>query len=1241
MHAIARSRFIAAIAATALVLPAVLAARVLVASADDAAGGLDFVGFIHNSELTLPDGTQPGVGDLLLVGADDGLGAVVLYDPLARAALLVDTTSLKQVGAIASVVPRSATTAVDAATDRAYIGTQVSTQGTCGLVAASCNANGTSPQIETLDLAAEESVSAVTLPSWAAGTDVVALAPSATPAGRHVLMALLYEDTSQAGASFNDWGVAHSLTLAAFDEEQLAAGEGDATLWRHDVPECASLMSWSKNHSGATREYLGVDPEGQFVYFGCRGLDEAGATGARFAPSGAMVVDLAAPDGEGDDLPASATGFSDSFYPYGANTKFSISGGDPVHSILEFAISGQGELNKLYVFDAKHRVWTGSMPFVVPANGDESANQNLWGVANDPSTGRAYIYYPTSNVIASEFTQVPVPQGAKLSLGDLAAASSGIFPIVDPGSHQIFLSPGGGTFAHADGTTPYPADDVVAVYRDTRPPPPPEIPDDPDAQTHDIPVTDETPVTYGSFASGYGIKSILVGGLHSMPLFSSQYDRLSPANAENNQCANVNDNGADANGHHVPCDALVPNTSDGDRTFTFGHVKHSEMSNSAASADATTMSMDEATDADGKALSSYNPSVDLWNRFIQPSTGGEPPQAPDGGPSPPDSSSQIAPANCTDFGGDAGNGSGPGASTSCDHEAQQTSAAAASDLLAGPEGASAQSDPAVQASPVQVAYAGAATVVSHTEDNEALTAAKAVARDISLAVPGGPTVTIGEVTAEATSAAAGHPGTALSTFERKVRNVVVRDPSGKPVFSCGFAGADETACDPRQLTDAVSAQSPSPVLFLMPDPDPAARATPGGAQAEVIKSKYQYWNDYFTNADNSVEVPGLQIIVIGDQDQPSRVVLSLAGVHVESHDAIGLPPPPLPDLPNPGLALALVDGSTPPVPLAGGEFTITRAAGSVADLPAVDGAAEDSPSPTPSDSPSASPSSTPSDSPSASPSSTPSESPSDLPSPTPSDSPSASPTATASPSTGASPSGGTSAEVPTSLTCTTGADGIGNCVFADLEPGTYTVSQTKAPPGYAAADDYPLTLDAGQDYVAVFVNLEAIGSVHVTLASAVDQSPLPGGRFALYAGSKTLGTPVATCATGKSGGCGFDRVPLGDYTMSQTAAPKGFLTSDAVPFSLTDPGQAATLAFVDGTPGARGGPAERSHPRQPSGAAPGPRSWAAPSGESYLPRSHTESRPPGGQQRAPPTGRRSSLGCRREWLTYRHSLPGC
>lgn len=1064
----------AALALACALVPTVFGAAALADGPNtDGVPGLQFQGFVHLSDLkypACPETPTPGCAtvagkspaQLRMIG-DDGAGRVLFYDvgyPHGVFSLNPDGTQdgvLEEPAAVPADAGVPTTFAVDTTGRTLFLGSATSQRAASDLCGAPFTIDCTTgPQAHGPVLAAVNlttgSSSTYHFPSAFDGQDVVALTPVTTDAGQRLVYALLYLDTGGASVAGDPGALGHSLELVSLDATKLGASDpSSALLWSYDIPSCSSLPSWSTNLAA---DYLGIDPTGRTAYFACRGSADKSFSGSQ-VPAGAVTIDL----GAANPIDASSPDhFASSYYPQGAGVQFSISGGDQKRGLL--FLTSVASVNKQYVFDVAHRAWTGSVPFRTGANG------NLWGSATDPSTGRDYVVYAQDFAVAVQAGQLPVPQGAELSLGDVIPNNAQP-PVIEQRTHSLFID---GSFTHTDGS-PYPASDVIAIYRDIRDVPDDTAPDDPDALTHEVAITPDTPVTFGSFASAYGSRLTLVGGLHSSPVGNAA--TIGPGLVLSEVCAFVPD----------PRFCFgAPNTSDGSRTVTFGQVARTEMSNSAAKGDATSMTEDDGTSADGTALSSYNPANDVWHHFAP----GEAPPVPSAGDIAGDPSQQVSPATCSDLGGGATAQSTNGAKASCDDTGQVASAAAAyPDQQTG--------------GPIQVGYSASSTRVTHTADNQATTQAVAQARGIHLEIPNGPTITIGEVTATASSTAAGMTGTAKSEFTRSINEVTITDPTGAVVFSCGFLEPPESRqpCDPRQLTDAVSAHSPSPVIFLTPNPDdtPSVVGSPRGAQAEVIKSPYQYWNDYFTNADNGYEVPGLQVIMVGDQSQPSRVVLNLAGVHVESHDAIGLPPPPPPVLPAPTLTLKLTDGGTPPAPLSGGGFT----------LQGPDGV--------------------------------------------------------------------------TPQTCTTAADGVGDCTFADLQPGDYTIHEAAAPPGFALSPDYPLTLEAGQAYSLTFVNLPAIGSVRVSLASPGDNpQPLAGAAFAMFTGTSTLNLPVATCTTDANGECGFDNVPLGDYTMHQATAPDGFLAADDVPFSLTEPGQRASLNFVDSTPGVPGVPAEAAVP---------------------------------------------------------------
>jgi hypothetical protein len=1067
-----RGRAIAVSAAVTTLLMSGINALAFAAEQDDhGEPGLHSLGFLQAGDLTLANGKHPVATDfanMKLVGSA-APRTMLLLAHNQRSLITISTATLEQTSVLATpaTTGRVRSSAVDAAQAKVYLGTTLSGGSDQCQFAVVCltGPKAEAPQLVTMDLARRTS-SVYQFPAAFNATTVVGLTTRTTPAGRTIVYALLYANLGQ---DAYPGAPGHILELVALDAGRLAGPDtSDAKLWSYPLPSCRSLPGTATN---GLQDFLGVTATGDAAYFVCRGNSPKNAR--TVSPAGAVVVDFAEPDPMAE---SAVEGFRTSYYPQGAGADFSISGGDEARGLA--FLTSVSATNKQYVFNVAHRAWTGSVPF--PAVG--GGGSNLYGGAADPSTGRSYVVYARDFVISVDAGRLPVPQGAKLALGDLVPAGN-LVPAFDPSTRTLFLA---GNFRHRNGTS-YPAA-AIAMYRDVRPVEAPAVAADPDALTRDAPITPQTPVSYAAFASGYGARATFVGGLKATALENAA--NLGPGLVFAAVCKDVPDSRA--------CFA-APNPSDGSRTIGLGVVDGVEVSNAATKASASSAQIDLGTEADLAAAGHFRPSDDVWNKF---GPGGEPPSTPGADAAVTLVKERHAPAECADL-----NGSNPppassnGAQAMCRGTGQQQAAAAA--VAPGPGAGS----------PLQIGYAAASAVVGRVNDIP-VTLATAEARGVQLAVPGGPTVDIGSVTTEARSEAAGTTGTARSTFVRKLSNVTVREPSGKVVFGCGFtdANADNThECDPRQLTDVVSQLSPSPVLFRTPSPDltPGVKGSPGGAQAAIIKGPYTYWNDFFTNADSGYQVAGLQIIVVGDQAQPSRMVLNLAGVHVESRQLIGVALPPPPTLAAPTLQLSLVDGSTPPVPLSGAAFELRGPAGTAA------------------------------------------------------------------------------------LPCLTGADGIGNCTFTGLTPGDYTVHEATPPPGFAAAPDFRLTLEAGKKYTTTFVNLPAIGSVQIalsgpgesggpladdvaatlagdlsaTLAGATTLgTPLADGVFAMFAGASALGTPLATCTTGADGTCGFEKVPLGDYTMQQVSAPVGYLVSEDVSFSLTQPGQVATLKFVDGTP---------------------------------------------------------------------------
>ncbi|MCW2572919.1 MAG: LPXTG-motif cell wall anchor domain protein [Frankiales bacterium] len=1061
-----RRGLIAGTLAVAMMLPvsAVFAApppRTEAASQPD----LHYVGAVNIPAA--PDTNVPVAGTLP-IGVDPGLagGSLVALDADAHAGrvYVVNTSDLTLRKTLATNFPPRfvyGSEALDPATHTLYVGRQCDVDCDEG-PAAGLDPTGTAmsvsaawPSIQVIDLTGKNAAKPYTFTSATGatpGTSVVGLTSYAYR-GHHYLLAMLYFSYGQSASYLS--ATNHSTQIVALDADKLLSDPGQAMLWSapYDVTSCIR-----PGFFGARGLYLGVGTTGDFLYFVCRTLSTSSPTPLAIAgPSGAVRVDLRSADGHSSADPArqDPQAFSNEYFPFAADFTFGTTSGDPAHDLL-YLLTGGGN-NKFFVFDAMNRSFTGSVPLRMTDRG----GANVMGAASDPSTGRAYLVLEDFQVVVTDATTVPVAQGRTPTVGWRSFSDNP--PVFDPRTHRLFLagfhfcdvaSADAGRCGRDDVTTANAAS--FRVYQDNAAYAAPTA-DDPDALTHDAPeIPDVTPVDYSAFASGYGARVAAVGGVHGT------------------QAANTYDGAMAAVHNNIPD---FPNLPDSDRTVYLGQVADTELSSAAAKAKATAVAVDAGTEADTSGLQSYARSQ---------LAGGSDQLSP-AQDAVAQGRAEIGPAGCSDLGSKPSRAVNPSgtAGAYCDHDGLQAA------------GESAFTPAAPLATPgdvsISLGAAGSWTSLKRDKATGSVAQATAIATGLHIGVPGAGSVDIGEVKTTASSAAHGRPGTTSSAFERSVSQVLIRDSHGAPQFACGFTDpgavvglAAGTPCDPRPLTEQLDAQFPGRLKFVMPEPDTnsAVAKSPGGAKAAVIKSPYVQWNDYNTSHDGTSEVPGLQVLVLNDYNQPSRLVMSLAAVSVESNYKIGVAPPALPDLPPPSLQLTLLDDATPPAPLSGATFDLTGPAGTQPQ------------------------------------------------------------------------------------TCTTSADGVGTCSFPQLKPGSYTIKETTPPPGFAAVKDYDVTLEAGKAYKTSFVNLPAIGSVTLALAApGIDALPLAGGVFAMFKGTSVLDTPLATCTTDDTGTCGFDKVPLGDYTMQQVSAPDGYLASDAVKFSLTKPRQVAALRFVDGVPG--------------------------------------------------------------------------
>ena len=125
------------------------------------------------------------------------------------------------------------------------------------------------------------------------------------------------------------------------------------------------------------------------------------------------------------------------------------------------------------------------------------------------------------------------------------------------------------------------------------------------------------------------------------------------------------------------------------------------------------------------------------------------------------------------------------------------------------------------------------------------------------------------------------------------------------------------------------------------------------------------------------------------------------------------------------------------------------------------------------------------------------------------------------------------------------SDPAGGLAFFPLAPGTYTLREVRPPAGYAAeqavltvvvSDDGTVTIDGKPAGETVLYN-RPLSGLHFPKRSAAG-APLAGAEFTLSDGR--------TAVSDADGTVDFGPLAPGDYTMTETAAPEGYLANTAV-----------------------------------------------------------------------------------------------
>lgn len=121
-------------------------------------------------------------------------------------------------------------------------------------------------------------------------------------------------------------------------------------------------------------------------------------------------------------------------------------------------------------------------------------------------------------------------------------------------------------------------------------------------------------------------------------------------------------------------------------------------------------------------------------------------------------------------------------------------------------------------------------------------------------------------------------------------------------------------------------------------------------------------------------------------------------------------------------------------------------------------------------------------------------------------------------------------------------NGDGRVEFKGVAVGHYTVTQTKAPPGYLPAGDFPIDVQPSSSVFAAFLARASGGGGRVDIAiRPVDQfsgAALAGACFILHGGS------IEGCDENRDGQVDFKGVRAGSYLVTETQAPAGYLPPD-------------------------------------------------------------------------------------------------
>jgi hypothetical protein len=157
---------------------------------------------------------------------------------------------------------------------------------------------------------------------------------------------------------------------------------------------------------------------------------------------------------------------------------------------------------------------------------------------------------------------------------------------------------------------------------------------------------------------------------------------------------------------------------------------------------------------------------------------------------------------------------------------------------------------------------------------------------------------------------------------------------------------------------------------------------------------------------------------------------------------------------------------------------------------------------------------------------------------------------------------------PSTATQTCTVDATGQCgsnpSFANLQPGSYTLSESNTPAGYDPDASLPetFTINAGDSVVKSYTDVAQPGSIQITKNDDAGD-PIPNVTFTAYGPSPST-SAAGNCITDATGSCTISGLTPGSYSVDETGLPTGYIKDPSLPATVVvAKGGTATLNVTD------------------------------------------------------------------------------